>query len=350
VTAVTEVTRILPVNYRRLTRSVAGWVALLILLATLVLCLSNFGLTKYAAIGILAGIIFWKWPLWVRYALGVAIVIICLAACSASSRPGPRQFYWQASYIAQITLNSSGTIWTVQEQVTIPTDALRQITEGSGQFAVNLPPPRPGQIQQDINRLTRMLEPEGLTWTGVDQGNEPIFTFPPRTLTHRVPIVPLVTAQTVHLPYVTLPGNVNVVPGDDSKVVIDAPSGLIEATTPTSEAGPTTTGEERVIGAESFSNLGTSSVAVSISALSVLARDEPLRSMAGLSLAGGISWVIACIWTLLVALAQTGAKAAATSGWKRVRRAKAPASADKPDAGKTGGNTPAEPEKAQPQA
>ena len=329
-------TRILPVSYQRLTRFAAGWAALLILLATLVLCLSNFGLTRYAVIGILAGTIFWKWPLWVRYALGAVIVTLLLAACGEAAGPPQPQFYWQASYITQITVNSRGTIWTVSEQLTVPADALRQLTEGTGRFAVNLPRPRPGQYQRDINRLTRMLEQEGLTLTGVDKGSEPIFKFPSRTLTHRVPMVPLVAAQTVYLPYVTLSGNVNMVPGDDSKVVIDEPNGLIEATTPTSEAGPTTTGDERVIDGESFSSRGTGSMAVSISTLSILARHEPLRSMAGLSLVGGISWVIACIWTLLVALTQAGAKAAAASGWKRIRRAKAQTSVDRSDAGKAG--------------
>jgi hypothetical protein len=314
---------------------------LVILLATLVLCLSNFGLTKYAVIGILAGIIFWRWPLWMRYTLGAAIVIIFLAACSASEAP---QYYWPATYDAQITLNSSGKIWIVNEQVTIPGNALRQITEGNGKFAVTLPPPGPDQYQQDIIKFTQMIKPYGLTFVGVESGTDPIYSFPSSTLTHRIPIVPLVTAQTVDLPYLTLPSSVNVIPGDNSKVYIYAPRGVIEATTPTSQAGPTTTGEERVIDAGSFSNANAGSVNVSISTLSVLARDEPLRSMAGLSLAGGISWVIAAIWALLVALAQTGAKTAAASGWKRVCRTKA-----RPDADKAGqkdeGNKPAEPQK-----
>jgi hypothetical protein len=314
---------------------------LVILLATLVLCLSNIGLTKYAVIGILAGIIFWKWPLWMPYALGAAIVIIFLAACSASEVP---QYYWPATYDAQITLNSSGKIWTVKEQLTIPGDALRQITEGNGRFAVSLPPPGPNQYQQDINKFTQMIKPYGLTFVGAERGTDPIYSFPLSTLTHRMPMVPLVTVQTVDLPYLTLPNSVNVTPGDDSKVYIYSPSGVVETTTPTSQAGPTTTGEERVIDAGSFSSANAGSVSVSISTLSVLARDEPLRSMAGLSLAGGISWAIAAIWTLLVALAQTGAKAAAASGWKRIRRTKAQPDTDKADH-KDEGNKPAEPQK-----
>jgi hypothetical protein len=337
------VTRTLPVNYKRLTRSAAGPVMLVILLATLVLCLSNFGLTKYAVMGILAGIIFWKWPLWMRDALGAAIVIVFLTACSLNEARPP-QFYWAATYHAQITLNSSGKIWTINKQVTIPGDTLRQITEGNGKFAVILPPPGPDQYQQDIKKFTQMIKPYGLTFVGAESGTDPIYSFPSSTLTHRIPTVPLVTAQTVDLPYLTLPGSVNVIPGDDSKVYIYAPSGVVEATTPTSQAGPTTTGEERVIDVGSFSNANTGSVNVSISTLSVLARDEPLRSMAGLSLAGGISWAIAAIWALLTALAQTGAQAAAASGWKRIRRTKAQPDAEKADQ-KDEGNKPAEPQK-----
>lgn len=318
----------LPVRYRRLSRSAAGMAMLVILLATLVLCLSNFGLTKYALIGILAGILFWRWPPWMRYALGAAIVIIFLAACGAAEAP---QYYWPATYDAQIALNSSGKIWTVSEQVTIPGDALRQITEGNGRYAVNLPPPAPDQYQQDIEKLTQMIEPYGLKFEGVESGTNPIYSFPSSALNHQIPIVPLITAQTVDLPYLSLPNGVDVTPGDDSRVYIYAPSGIVEATTPTSQAGQTTTGEERVINAGSFSGPHTGSVNVSISTLSVVARGEPLRSMAGLSLVGGISWATSAIWALLVALVRTGGNAAAASVWKRLRHTRAEADTDRAD-------------------
>jgi hypothetical protein len=317
---------------------------LVIVLATLVLCLSNLGLTKYAVIGILAGIIFWRWPLWIRYALGALVLTVLAAACSSNL---DAQFVWAATYDAQITLNSNGNIWTVNERVTIPGAAIRQITEGNGHFRISLPPPGPDQYQLDITKFTQMMKPSGLTFVGVENGTDPIYSFPPRTLTHPIPIVPLVTAQTVHLPYLTLPSNVDIIPADDSKVYINAPRGVIEATTPTSQAGPTTTGEERVLDAGTFSDASAGSVSVSISTLSALARSEPLRSIARLSLAGGISWAIAGIWTLLVALAQAGAKAAAASGWKRIRRTKA--DADKADQ-KDHGDKPAQPQKPAPAA
>jgi hypothetical protein len=66
--------------------------------------------------------------------------------------------------------------------------------------------------------------------------------------------------------------------------------------------------------------------------------------MAGLSLAGGISWAIAATWALLVVLAQTGAKAVATSEWKRIRRTKVRSDADKTDQ-KDERHLPAEPQK-----
>jgi hypothetical protein len=334
VTSSEEMIRTLQVIYQWLTRfSVIVCVSLLILLVTLVLCLANFGLIKYAVIGILAGIIFWKWPGWVRYMLGAAILIILLEACSSSENAIVLpQFNWPATYRTQIILNSSGKIWTVNEQMTVPGDALRQITEGDGQFATNLPSRRQDQYKIDIERLAQMVKPDGLTLIGVENGTDPMFSFPRQSLTHPIPVVPLVTTQTIDLPYESLSGNVNIVPGNDSSVVVTGPSAVIEATTPASMAEAATTGEERVIGAGSLSSGDTGSVSVSISTLSILARDEPMRMMAGLSLSSAISWVIAGIWGLLVVLMQTGAKAAAKSGWQRIHPTKA--SPDKDSTGK----------------
>lgn len=321
-------TRTLRACYQWLARpKVIGYAALLILLLTLILCLANFGLTKYAVIGALAGIMFWKWPVWVRLILGAAIVVTFVAACTnvKEAIPGP-QFYWPATYSTQITLSSSGRNWTVNEQLTVPGDALRQITEGTGRYSVVLPPPEPGQYQKDIDLLARMVKPDGLMLTGVENGTDPIFRFPPVTLTHRLPLLPLITTQAINLPYETLPDNVSIISGAGSSVTITGPSELIGATTPASQAEETTTGEERVIEAGSLTSTGgIGSVSISISTLSTLARAEPMRFLAGLSLATGITWAIGAIWALLAALLKTGVETAADSAWKRVRRSKATA-------------------------
>jgi len=147
-----------------------------------------------------------------------------------------------------------------------------------------------------------MVESDGLTFTGVENGTDAMFSFPQSVLTHSTPLVPLVTTQTIDLSYETLQGNVNIVPGDGSSVVITGPSAVIDATTPASQAEVTTTGEERVIEGGSLNVNDTGSVSVSISTLSILARAEPMRFMAGLSLSGGIAWAAGGIWALLVAL------------------------------------------------
>jgi hypothetical protein len=321
--------------YRRVARSAAiGYVSLLILLITTVLCLANVGLSKYVAIGLLTGIIFWRWPGWTKFVLAAAILIVILAACTLQNEvtvpPPPTQFYWPVVYEARIELSSSGRIWTVDEEMTVPASALRQITEGGGQYEVNLPPPQPDQYQIDIERLTEMLGSQGLTLTGVENGTDPVFSFPQRMLTHSIPMVPFITTQAISFPYVVLFGNVHITPANDSSVLISGPRGVIEATTPGSAAVTTATGEERLIGAESFSSSGTDSVSISVSTLSILARDEPLRMIAGLSLSTAISWAVACAWALLVALMQTGARVAAKSGWKRVHHTKS-----SPHTGKT---------------
>jgi len=322
-------TRTPQILYQRLTRpAVIGYTALLIVLLTLVLCLANFGLTKYAVIGVLAGVMFWEWPIWVRYLLGLAILLIFIAACGAFSENQVvyPHFIWPAIYKAQIVLNSSGKIWTAKEQVIVPGITLRQITEGNGRYSEQLRPPKPDQYQKDIELLTRMVKSDGLVFTGVENGTDPMFSFPPITLTHAIPVLPLVTAQTVDLPYETLRGNVNIVPGVGSSVIITGPSAVIDATTPASQAEPTTTGEERVIEAGSLTTNDTGSISISISTLSIVARAEPMRFIAGLSLSGGIAWAVAGIWTLLVALMQTSAKATAKAGWQRIHHSKATAS------------------------
>lgn len=344
-----EMTRTLHACYKWLARpKVIGYAGLLILLLTLVLCLANFGLTKYVVIGALAGIMLWKWPAWVRFLLGLAILLTFVAACTnlEEATPAPK-FYWPATYTTQITLGSSGRNWTVSEQLTVPGDALRQITEGTGHYSVQLPPPGPGQYQKDIDSLAQMVRQDGLVLTGVENGTDPIFSFPPVTLTHQLPLLPLITTQDVSLFYEALPGDVNIIPGAGSSVTITGPSELIGATTPASQAEATTTGEERVIEAGSLTTTGgAGSVSISISTLSTLARAEPMRFLAGLSLSTGITWAIGAIWALLAVLLKTEAETAAESAWKRVRRSKATASEADQAGRKDAAGTPARPKDA----
>src|ERR1700733_12830255 len=317
-----EVTSILHFRPRRTTwTAVAAGLIVLILLVTLVLCLSNFNLVKYALAGVLLGAMIWRWPLKVRFVIGVALVIVLINACSSSQTP---QYTWDATYSAQISIDHSGGTWVVNEELTVPAVALRQITESSGQYAETLPSPGPHQYQQDIQQLTQMLKPEGLVFTGVQNGTDPVYSFPTQILTHSIPLVPFVTTQTVQLPYVVLPDSVSIVPGDDSSVIITAPSAMIAATTPGSEPETTTTGTERIINAGSFGSDNDGSASVSISTLSVAARAAPLSFLASLSVANGIPWTLGAIWALLVALAQAAAKNSATAAWKRIHP-------DKPD-------------------
>jgi tRNA A-37 threonylcarbamoyl transferase component Bud32 len=327
-----EMTRTLQATYQWLTRtSVVGCALVLILLITLILCLANFNLIKYAAIGILLGGIFWKVPRLIRIMLFIVALVVFVAACVGTSAPRAiPQFNWTATYKAEIALNSNGKVWTINEQVTVPATALRQITEADGKYTRSLPSPKPNQYKLDTGKLGRMMKPGGWIFIGMENGNNPMFSLRQRSVAHPIPTIPLVTTQAISLPYVSLLGDVNVIPGNDSSVIITGPSAVIVATTPASEAKVTITGEERIIEAGSFGSIGADSINVSIGTLSILARAQPVRTLAGLSLSGWISFVIAGIWMLLVSLVQSGAKKAGESGWQRFRGGKAPPNAEKP--------------------
>jgi|SRR5215469_5576846 len=100
--------------------AVIGCAALLSLLPTLILCLANFRIAKFVAVGGLAGIILWKWSRWwVRILFGIVMLQILIAACaSESGSPPPPEFNWPAIYKFQIVLNSSGKTWTVNTRKT----------------------------------------------------------------------------------------------------------------------------------------------------------------------------------------------------------------------------------------
>jgi hypothetical protein len=338
-------TKTLQAAYQSLTRpSVVGFASLLILVVTLILCLANFNLIKYAVIGILVGGIFWKVPGWVRIILSIAVLAVLVAACGLASRAPIPQFDWKATYTVGVALNSTGKTWTVSEKLIVPVRALRQITEGDGKSEKSLPPPKPNQVDLDTNKLSKMLESDGWSYVGLEEGHDPMFSLGPRSVAHPVPMVPLVTTQTISLPYVSPRETVYIIPGSGSSVKITGPSAVIEATTPASEAEATTAGEERIIEAGSFDSMDTRSFNVRISTLSILARNEPVRTLAGLSLAGWISFAIAGIWTLLINLMQSGAKKAGKSGWQRIRRSKAPPGTEKP--GQKAPNEPDQPKSA----
>ena len=286
-------------------------------LATVALCMANFDLIKFVVIGLLLGGVLWsRIPLAVRAILGILAIAVLLAGCSSQTTV----YQWPASYQAQVNLNPAGTIWTVRESVTIAAATLRQITEGTGQYSATLPAPKPGQYQLDTEKLERVLKAQGWQLTAVINGDMPEFSLRARTIRRAIPVVPLVASHSVPLVQVSLPAGVVLTPATGSLVTITSPAGVIAATTPPSSALPTTTGEQRVASWPETS--GSTASNVSISTLSVLARDQPVRSLAGLSLQSGTSAAVAVVWMALIAAFQGVLRDGGAAAWKRLRNRK----------------------------
>ena len=301
---------------------------LVVAVATLALVAANVRLIVPVGVGMLLAFLFWRISYGLKVSVfGLVIALLWLAAC------GPAEFGWSIHYRVTATLINSNTQWDIVDEITVPANRVVEAMEDDDTWFYNgVDPPTKEEfrrkLEADLRALERILAKEDWTFTRILDGEKAVFTRHRRPEPAQVRMFPLVSRQTLAIPDIVLvsagspsasagpsssaPWSRRVVftSAADSEIIVEAPRNVVEATDPPSEAKAVPGGEQRrIVSGES---------AVELSLLSPVSRHEPVRSIAHVSLAQGTGWVLAFLWTLVLSMAQDGAKQGLTRLFGRI--------------------------------